>query len=33
MTYSCHIGRFDTKEEAAKAYREKAVELFGEFAR
>lgn len=28
-----HLGRFDTPEEAAKAYNAKAVELFGEFAR
>lgn len=27
-----HIGRFPTKEEAARAYDEKAKELFGEFA-
>lgn len=28
-----HLGRFSTKEEAAKAYDKKALELFGEFAR
>ncbi len=30
---SIHIGCFNTKEEAAKAYDKKAIELFGEFAR
>lgn len=28
-----HLGYFDNPEEAHKAYREKAIELFGEFAR
>ena len=28
-----HIGSFKTEEEAAKAYNEKALELFGEFAK
>ena len=30
---SVNIGRFDTKEEAAKAYLAKAQELRGEFAK
>lgn len=30
---SIYIGRFKTEEEAALAYNEKAIELFGEFAR
>lgn len=28
-----HIGHFNTKEEAAKAYDKKALEVFGEFAK
>lgn len=32
-TVRCFIGRFMTSEAAARAYNEKAVELFGEFAR
>jgi hypothetical protein len=28
-----HIGQFDTKEEAALAYNNMALELFGEYAR
>jgi hypothetical protein len=28
-----HIGRFNSEEEAARAYDKKALELFGEFAR
>jgi len=30
---SIYIGRFETPEEAARAYNKKAIELYGEYAK